>query len=405
MADLLDPELTPDDPRTGVMRINKLPLVLVTCLLALGTFGIIYAIYQRAQPPESGDPAAESGSQARRSSGDIPVDMADELFPDQVETFTEIPETPRANPEPEVVVTAEPPPPPFVLPPLVDPDTEAREAMRRQAMHSPTGIAVAVAPAPVGGGSIQDPLFTRDLDRLLAEAPVPGTGTPSADPNLRARKQDYLDQQETYVYSPHQRLAPLSPTELRVGTVINAVMVSALNSDLPGIMIAQVTRPVRDTQSGRHVMIPAGSKLIGDYDSHVAYGQRRVLAVWRRIQFPDGSTLSLPAMPAADAAGQSGLGDKVETHFWRTFSAATLVSVIGAGAQLSQPDDNGDDRNAQSELTAELGRSWSETSRTVIERQLEVQPTLRVRPGFRFLVYVNQDLILDPYEEGDGYAS
>ena len=137
-----------------------------------------------------------------------------------------------------------------------------------------------------------------------------------------------------YKYSVSTRNPQLTPYEIRVGSIIPAVMVSGINSDLPGDIIAQVSQDIRDTKTGRFVLIPQGSKLIGRYDSHVAMGQERVMIAWYRLQFPDASTFDLDNMGAVDLAGYSGMHDQVNNPTWRLFKNAFLLSVIGAGAQM-----------------------------------------------------------------------
>ena len=176
------------------------------------------------------------------------------------------------------------------------------------------------------------------------------------------------------------------------------MLLGGINSDLPGLVQAQVVQDVRDTRSGEHVLIPQGSRLIGAYDSQVSFGQRRVLVVWHRVMFPDASTLELGAMPGVDEAGFAGVRDQVRTHFLRIFGSATLLSFLGAGAQLAEPQDNDPGAlSAREILIAELAREWNQLGQEMIRRGMNVQPTLIIRPGYRFNVLVNKDLILAPY--------
>ena len=325
--------------------------------------------------------------------------------------FAAIPAAEAASPappstEPTTEVYLPPPEPPLSA------EEQARLDNYRAAMNARTTVSLSMAD-PTELATTPGPDPTAELASLLVEnstAPA-ATPTPSGqattDPNLRAHKDSFANDQvdSSYPYSPHTRLEPLTRHELKVGTVIPAILITAINSDLPGLIVVLVSRHVRDTRSGKRILIPAGSKLIGEYNSHVAFGQRRVLVVWRRVQFPDASTLDLPAAPGVDAVGQSGLQDKVDNHYWKTFGGATLLSIIGVGAQQSQPDDRDVTTRGLTTaeaLSAELGRTWSTTSQEVIERNMDVQPTLAVRAGFRFSVLVNQDIILAPYAAYSG---
>lgn len=224
----------------------------------------------------------------------------------------------------------------------------------------------------------------------------------AADPNLRQRKEQFQSTERTFGYSTQTREAQLTPYEIRVGTVIPAVMIGGINSDLPSEIIAQVSQNVRDTRTGQHILIPQGSKLIGTYDSHIAMGQRRVMVGWHRVQFPDGSVMELGNMGGTDAGGYAGFKDKVNNHYWRIFGNATLLSIIGAGAQMSQPESSNrrgwNRSNAREELAAELGRQWGQIGQEMTRRNMDIQPTLEIRSGYRFNVMVNKDLILRPYE-------
>jgi len=220
------------------------------------------------------------------------------------------------------------------------------------------------------------------------------------DVNMQDRKELFLETERTTEYLPHTRKNPLSPYELKAGSIIPAVMISGINSDLPGQIIAQVSQHVYDTATGQYLLVPQGSRLVGQYDSHVSYGQSRVLVVWRRIVFPDASTLELGSMPGADQAGYSGFHDKVNNHYWRIFGQALLVSLITAGVQLSQPDRGSwiEPIGREQEVAGVFGRQAGQLGSQIAGRNLAVQPTLEIRPGLRFTVLVNKDVILEPDE-------
>ena len=175
--------------------------------------------------------------------------------------------------------------------------------------------------------------------------------------------------------------------------MISAALVTGLRSDLPGQITAQVTRHVYDSPTGRHLLIPQGSRLIGEYDSRVAFGQSRVLLAWTRLILPDGRSIILEREPGADEQGFAGLEDGVDYHWGRLFLAAGLATVIGISAELGRA---GDDEIA--EAIRESGQdTFGRAGDEVVRRQLAVPPTLAIRPGFPVRVMVTRDLILEPY--------
>jgi type IV secretion system protein VirB10 len=155
-----------------------------------------------------------------------------------------------------------------------------------------------------------------------------------------------------------------------------------------------VTENVRDSATGRSVLIPQGDRLIGRYDSAVAYGQKRAFVVWQRILFPDGSSLRLDNMPAGDVAGYAGLTDKVDGHSWQLIKGVVLSSLLGVGSQLSF----GSERGIARALRESIQQNGSQAGEQVVSKGLSVQPTIRVRPGWPVLVLVSEDLVLQPWK-------
>lgn len=198
--------------------------------------------------------------------------------------------------------------------------------------------------------------------------------------------------------------APRSPYELRAGFVVPATLISGVNSELPGQIMAQVSQDVCDTPTGKYVLIPQGSRLVGSYSNDVAYGQSRVLVAWQRIVFPDGKAMDIGAMPGADSAGYAGFNDKVNNHYFRTFSSAFLMSGVIAGIALSQPEDSGTTGRptASSAMSEALGQQLGQVTAQLISKNLNIAPTLEIRPGYRFNVIVTKDMTFSkPYRAFD----
>ncbi|HSX55136.1 MAG TPA: TrbI/VirB10 family protein [Sphingomonas sp.] len=190
-------------------------------------------------------------------------------------------------------------------------------------------------------------------------------------------------------------LVPLrSPWTLSAGSVIPASLMTGVNSDLPGMVIAQVTQNVFDSATGRTLLVPQGSRLIGNYDSVVAFGQRRALVLWQRLILPDGSSLELDHAPAADPAGYAGLAGEVDFHSWRLLKGVAIATLLGVGTELSL--------GGESDLVAALRDSaQSNIARAgdqITRRNLDIPPTITVRPGTPVRLIVNRDLVLAPWD-------
>ena len=193
-------------------------------------------------------------------------------------------------------------------------------------------------------------------------------------------------------------VAPMSPNSLLAGSVIAASLITGLHSDLPGMVTAQVTQNVFDTVTGNILLVPQGARLIGKYDSVVAFGQRRALVIWQRLILPDGSSVRLDNMPATDAAGYAGLVDKVDFHTWTLLKGVAIATMLGVGSEQSI--------SGESDLVEAIRESaQSNTARAgdqITQRNLDIQPTITIRPGAPVRVLVTRDLILAPWRRNAG---
>lgn len=218
---------------------------------------------------------------------------------------------------------------------------------------------------------------------------------PERDPNYQQHKSDFLNGKITgEIYNSHALQDPISPYQIMAGTVIAAALVTGLNSDLPGEVIAQITEPIFDSVSGRTLLVPQGARLIGTYDSVIAFGQSRALLVWRRIVMPDGSSIQIDNLPATDTAGYAGLEDEVDFHTWRLIKGVALSTLLGVGTELSLGGEESDLVRALRESTQQ---NANRAGQRITERNLNIQPTITVRPGWPLRVIVHRDLVLRPY--------
>lgn len=185
-----------------------------------------------------------------------------------------------------------------------------------------------------------------------------------------------------------------SPYLLQAGSVIPASLITGLNSDVPGLVVAQVTEDVRDSVTGRFVLVPQGARLIGRYDSSISYGATRAFVIWDRVLFPDGTSLDLPKTPATEPGGEAGIADRVDRHGWQVLKGALLSTLLGLG-NAAGPSGEGEIARAIRQSAQQNGTAAGEQ---VVERGLSVKPTIMVRPGARIRALVNEDLQLQPWK-------
>lgn len=198
--------------------------------------------------------------------------------------------------------------------------------------------------------------------------------------------------------SPDRLVRPASPFVVQAGTVIPAALITGIRSDLPGQITAQITESVYDSPTGRARLIPQGARLIGIYDSQVAFGQSRVLLVRTRLIMPNGRSIVLERQPGADAAGYSGLEDEIDNHWKELLGAAALSTLLAVGTEVNSGTDVNNTNSAIIQaLRRGAGDSLNQTGQQVVRRNLNIQPTLTIRAGFPVRVIVNRDLVLEPY--------
>lgn len=228
----------------------------------------------------------------------------------------------------------------------------------------------------------------------VAEAPVslaPDADDPGRTNNLvgRANHGSHVN--------PHRLEVPVSPWTLQAGSVIAGSLITGLNSDLPGIVTAQVTENAYDSVTGRTMLIPQGSRLIGSYDSVVAFGQSRALVMWQRIILPDGASIRIDNAPASDTEGYAGLSDRIDRHTWQLLKGVALSTLLGVGTELGWDSSESDLVRAIRESAQQNGARAGEQ---LVARNLDVQPTLKIRPGWPLRIVVHKDLVLKPWGEG-----
>jgi type IV secretion system protein VirB10 len=281
-----------------------------------------------------------------------------------------------------------------VVPPAVQPTVDAAEQRRlaeEEAARTsrvffqtqPRTVAASTAP----GGTA--------TNANLTGLGLPGQfNMPTAQERAQERQLAFLNAAaDRRAVAPDRVMPPASPYVLQAGAVIPAALITGIRSDLPGQITAQVTENIYDSPTGRILLVPQGTRIIGQYDNAVQFGQRRVLLVWNRLIFPNGRSIVLERQPGADAAGYAGLEDGVDYHWWDLAKAAGLSTLLSIGAELAIDDDDRllrAIRNGGQDTINDAGQE-------IIRRQLNVAPTLTIRPGFPVRVIVTRDLVLEPY--------
>ena len=412
-------------------RLNRLPLLIfgAACSLVLGVF--IYVGYQRSLPRER--PQKTENPKASVSSQQFAEEIASKARPGSF--IATIPQQHVSNTQPEKPPVAESGKETQIPTPqdshnvdmptvLVDPYLEDRLRIRERrfqaleaALRSKMGVQVSDLRARSTTRDLNAEIF-QARQRLAAMTDPSSTyqarlaqlrdeSVSGADELYRSTgtgKNDVRRLERTDSWSLDSQVeAPASPYMIRAGFVIPAIMISGINSDLPGQVMAQVSQNVWDTATGRFLLIPQGTRLIGAYSSDVAYGQERVLMAWQRLIFPDGKTFDIRAMPGADSAGYAGFTDQINNHWFRTISSAILMSGVIAAVDLSQDNNNSSDssdrQRAGDALSEALGQTLGQVLGQIISKNLNISPTLEIRPGYRFNVIAFKDMTLPgPYQ-------
>ncbi len=405
----------------GVRRLNNVPILICAVAVAIFVMIVFKIMHDRANEQaaekkqsetRAADGAAQYAAAVTNPWADQTIIAAETHPPFQMPEMSEESES-ADEPKSRVFI-----PPQFQAmnmsipaPPKVDWMEQHRERIRQQRLaalsSAVTNPTAAKDAADTGSRSRLSPGGDPVADYLnkVQQIQQGVTGTPPAG-GLAAGRTDSASSvnsfERTGWYLDSSMQDPLTPYSLQAGFVIPAIMLSGINSELPGQVMAQVSRNVYDTPTGRYLLIPQGSRLIGSYNSGIQYGQSRILMAWQRIVFPDGRTLDLGAMPGADQAGYAGFHDQVNNHYFRLFTSAVLLSGVIAGVELSQNKDSkgsntdtSDSQRASDALSEALGQSLGQALAELFRKNLSIAPTLEIRPGYRFNVMVTQDITFE----------
>jgi type IV secretion system protein TrbI len=422
MAQSLQLAPHPSEDEGGMRRLNRLPVI-----IAIGVFllflGIVVAglswrgiALHRSAADGTGpaDPATSFGERLKQGIADGIIGDPEQREPFQPAPPIPVPPEETGRTPTDKVVDA---------PPRTGPEdvthADWKERLQREGeeQYLRERSRQRMARLQAQATALDSPLKV-DVEEIVHSAPAPagdapalsnGPGNPDlasalraarlgqeTEPNGQAGKEDFFNRDiKELGYLPNQIVPQMSAFELKRGSIIPATMITGINSDLPGRISAQISQNVYDSATGRHLLIPQGAKLFGRYDSKVSFGQERVLVVWSDLVLPNGATLQLGAMSGTDAEGYGGFGDTVDRHMWRTFGSAALIALIGTGIDASLPESStlATQDSASDAARRNFAETFGRAAEQTISKNLNVQPTLRIRPGYRFNVLVDQDIV------------
>ena len=419
----IDTEDFPDRPfYGGTKRANKLPMVLMSCGVLGFALMIACVAAQRAQHTLKEDHRISAQSIAEGLMSKEP--LAGTVKP-------KVPDLPKQKPAQTQTIPVDMPPDPDQVPPPPGNNTanvngngnnddylqQKRQLIEQEKLAQlrlfydstkaspfvPVTFARGAGSSPTQAQAAENNTTQQQLAALQRK--INGTND---------KKQNTTDDDKDKWKNTAKVDVPKSPYLLRTGAVIPAILITGINSGLKGFIEAQVSENVYDTATGKFLLIPQGARLFGAYNNAIVYGQKRVLVMWNRITFPDGKTLDIGSMSGTDFAGYSGFKDQVDNHLLRLFGSALLMSAITAGINLSQQGFMGGmfggygygggmyGMNSSSVLSQSLGQGMGEAMQRLFQRNLNIAPTLKIRPGYPLNVMVSKDLTFSkPYRNFD----
>lgn len=380
-----------DPPR--VMRLSRKTLAIVGLVAGLGIGGtLIYALRT---------PDHEAGANLIDTQNRNKADVVTSAPSDYSKVPKLGPPLPGDLGRPIVAAQAngkDVPAPPIGSTPPQDPRLAAAEqARQRMAQERESARTSTVFASEKNAAGTVGPAIAPAPNAMAAAGP---DGTASATPQVHGQneKRAFLKAgADRTTVSAERIVAPASPFLLQAGSVIPAALITGIRSDLPGQITAQVTQNVYDSPTGRILLIPQGARLIGEYDSAVSAGQNRVLLAWDRLILPGGRSILLGRQPGADASGMAGIQDRTDYHWGNMLKAAMVSTLLGVGTQLVA---NGNDDFTRA-LRYGTQDTINQTGQQLVQRQVQIPPTLTVRPGYPLNVIVTRDLVLEPLREGN----
>lgn len=391
-----------------VVRFNRKMLTVLTVIFtAIVTFALVAGLSPKKTATGQEQKTAKAEEAKSQSAPGLPDPLisAPGNYPELGRKQASRPPAGQAgtgtSPGPDAVAEPDTPQPPAraytATPPGGQPESQAhKDGMT--AINSPVTFGQTEAPQQ-GRGDEPRPLVVPPIPGL----PRMGEHAPGVDDqNMQGEKRDFSrERPQDLPYIKATLMAPISQYEIKAGTLLPATLITGINSDLPGQIVAQMRENVYDTVTGNYLLVPQGTRLIGEYDSKVAFGQERVLVVWTRLILPNGDSINLEGMPGADLSGYAGISDRVNNHYGKLVTGVVLGSVIGAGAQVAvggQGAPNVPPSFGQMAVSG-AAQNINQAAQQHTNKVLNMQPTIEISPGDKINVFVTKDMILRPFNE------
>lgn len=401
----------------GIKKLNKIPLIIVSIVLMIILMGLGYATMKRSEKAKAKE---ETNGEIRNDGESLASTFLSKLYQDRnhkkEKTLTLM--TKEGNNTLQIKK-------PLTLENTTNPlnSSSSDEALKKRleeerlalqnyklelyktALTAPTKVKLsqnfnASSPRDFSSASNMGMPNPADIYNQIAKAYKSANSPKSSEEFTLNQNEKFLKHQKTsYNYLTSRKTKPLSPYELKTGTLIPSVLITEINSELPGPIKAQVSENVFDTATGEYLLIPQGSTLIGIYSSNVQYGQNRVLIAFNQIIFPDGQTLNLDGMNGLNQQGAAGFNDQVNNHYFKIFGSALFMGAITGG--IATADNRRVDQFIETNREKMLGALISElgqVAKQMIQKNMNIAPTLEIRAGYRFNIFTTKDIILEPLE-------
>lgn len=392
---------SPTQLNTNNKRLSKIPLGILAVIVILILFSIVYAAIARKQSLSRQDNiVAEENKKQAQGNGNKDLNS----YIDSLAQVT----PPKSEPTPTQKV--EPVQPPLntmndkrPMPPTLPnsqtntPQIDQKELQLKQDMR----LKALTSGSKLGGlkyddRNQQNQTNNKTSDMNSTTALVASLAA-SAEKLSESAATELLKRTANKGYLQQQKQKQISPYELKAGWILPATLITGVNSDLPGSILAQISQNIYDSATGRYLLIPQGTKVVGEYKSNVLYGQERVLTAWTKLIYPNGDTLNLEGMNGTSQDGYSGFTDEVDNHYLRIFGSAFLMSSITAGIALNDKSStSGEKETTADKAMAQAIDQMSTVATEMIRKNMNIAPTLKIRPGYKFNIFVTKDIILEP---------
>lgn len=392
-------------------RLSKVPIIIIFAIIAIVLFSIFYVALSRKQNLErqtAQTTPKEETQIATNHNNDLNL-YIDELQVQKAQENNIIsPPMPNATQQPiqetNSQTTQQPPnnTPILVQNNAIDEkEMKIKKDMQLKALLSNTKLDIKTEATDSKKNqaiNFNPPNNNEDINLGAINPQNTGLGLESGT-NKDVQGQQFLSQKKDNGYLKYVKQKPLSTYEIKAGWNIPAILITGVNSDLSGQILAQVTQNVYDSATGKYLLIPQGTKVVGAYSSNIIYGQSRLLVAWNKLIFPNGDTLNLDGMQGTSQDGYTGFEDQVDNHYFRIFGSAFLLSSISAGIALSDNSDtNSEKETASDKAIAQAIQQMGQVASEMIRKNMNISPTLKIRPGYKFNIFVTKDIILEPLE-------